>query len=153
MEKTLGKDIENEIQRKQFLTDNCDCVEKKGYMKQYSPAQMQSNKEELANVSIEISDIENEMNKVKASYKRRLKPLIEKRENMVFNIKQKAEYVSEDCYRFTDQNARMTGYYNADGDLIEERPATAEELQTNLFALNRGRIGEGNDAAKEAAGM
>ena len=28
------------------------------------------------------------------------------------NIKAKAEYVTEICYRFTDQETKETGYYN-----------------------------------------
>lgn len=36
MEKTLGKDIKNPVQRISFLKDNCDVVEERGYMKQFS---------------------------------------------------------------------------------------------------------------------
>lgn len=124
--KTMGKDIANPIQREQFIKDNADACENKGYMKAYTPEELQGHKEKLANVSIEISEIENE-------YAERLKPLKEARENMVSNIKAKAEYVNEICYRFTDRDAKMTEYYNRDGDLVEMRPATAEELQPTLF--------------------
>lgn len=108
------------------IKDNADACENKGYMKAYTPEELQGHKEKLANVSIEISEIENE-------YAERLKPLKEARENMVSNIKAKAEYVNEVCYRFTDRDAKMTEYYNRDGDLVEMRPATAEELQPTLF--------------------
>ena len=70
---------------------------------------------------------------MQAEYKGRLKPLKEARANMVSNIKAKAEYVTEPCYRFTDREEKQTGYYNANGDLVELRPATAEELQPTLF--------------------
>ena len=102
--KTMGKDIANPIQREQFIKDNADACENKGYMKAYTPEELQGHKEKLANVSIEISE-----------------------------IKAKAEYVNEVCYRFTDRDAKMTEYYNRDGDLVEMRPATAEELQPTLF--------------------
>lgn len=52
---------------------------------------------------------------------------------MVSNIKAKSEYVNEVCYRFTDRDARVTEYYNDEGDMIESRPATADELQPTLF--------------------
>lgn len=77
------------------------------------------------------------MKQVQAEYKARLKPLKEARSQMVSNIKSKAEYVREICYKFTDQEAKQTGYYNADGDLIEERPATADEMQPTIFAMAR----------------
>ena len=125
--KTMGKDIANPIQREQFIKDNADACENKGYMKAYTPEELQGHKEKLANVSIEISEIENEIKEIKKEYAERLKPLKEARENMVSNIKAKAEY------RFTDRDAKMTEYYNRDGDLVEMRPATAEELQPTLF--------------------
>jgi hypothetical protein len=60
MDKTLGKDIANLVAREAFLKDNCDKVEEKGYMKPYSPEELQQRKEELANASIEIAEIEQE---------------------------------------------------------------------------------------------
>ena len=35
--KTMGKDIANPIQREQFIKDNADACENKGYMKAYTP--------------------------------------------------------------------------------------------------------------------
>ena len=135
MEKTMGKDIANPVQREQFIKDNADKVENKGYMKPYTPEELQGHKEKLANVSIEIAEIEAEMKQVQAEYKGRLKPLKEARANMVSNIKAKAEYVHEPCYRFTDQETKTTEFYNKEGDLVEERPATADEMQPTLFAV------------------
>ena len=133
--KTMGKDIAKPIQREQFIKDNADGVENKGYMKAYTPEQLQGHKEKLANVSIEIAEIEAELKEVQAEYKGRLKPLKEARANMVSNIKAKAEYVHEPCYRFTDQETKTTEFYNKEGDLVEERPATADEMQPTLFAV------------------
>ena len=135
MDKYLGKDIENLVAREAFLKDNCDKVEEKGYMKPYTPEELQQRKEELANASIEIAEIEQEAKEAAAHYKGRLKPLKEARANIVSNIKAKAEYVEELCYKFVDQEARETGYYNREGDLIESRPATADEMQPTLFAV------------------
>lgn len=119
MEKELGQEYKNLIQREAFLKDNCDACEQKGYMKPYTPEELQGHKEKLANVSIEIAEIEAEMKASQAEYKGRLKPLKEARSMMVSNIKSKAEYVNEVCYRFTDQETKETGFYNKDGILIE----------------------------------
>ena len=59
MEKELGQEYKNPIQREAFLKDNCDGCEQKGYMKPYSPEELQGHKENLANVSIEIEELEN----------------------------------------------------------------------------------------------
>lgn len=139
MDKHLGKDIENLVAREAFLKDNCDKVEEKGYMKPYTPEELQQRKEELANASIEIAEIEQEAKEAAAHYKGKLKPLKETRARMVGDIKSKSEYVKELCYKFVDQEARETGYYNKEGDLIESRPATADELQTTLFGVIRNQ--------------
>lgn len=137
MEKELGKHLRSLVEREAFLKDNCDACEQKGYMKPYTPEELQGHKEKLANVSIEIAEIEAEKKIVDQTYKGRLKPLLESRTQMVSNIKSKAEYVNEICYRFTDQEAKETGYYNREGDLVEVRPATADELQTTIFSVVR----------------
>ena len=137
MERELGQDIKIPIQREAFLKDNCDACEQKGYMKPYTPEELQGHKEKLANVSIEIAEIEAEKKQVEADFKGRLKPLKESRAIMVSNIKSKAEYVNEVCYRFTDQETKETGYYNKEGILVECRPATADELQPNIFSMVR----------------
>lgn len=137
MDKELGKEYSNRIQREAYLKDNCDAVEEKGYMKPYSKEELQGHKENHANVSIQIAEVEAKKRESDAFYKGELKPLREKRDQMVSNIKAKAEYVTEQCYKFVDQQARETGYYNADGDLIESRPATADELQPTIFSSLR----------------
>jgi hypothetical protein len=137
MDKHLGKDITNRKQRESYLKDNCEKVENKGYMKPFTPEQLQGHKENLADLSIEIERIEDEKKASARYYKTTLDPLTEQRREMVFKIRQKAEYVNELCYKFVDRDERMTGYYNADGDLIELRPATADELQPTLFAGSR----------------
>ena len=43
--KTMGKDIANPIQREQFIKDNADACENKGYMKAYTPEELQGHKE------------------------------------------------------------------------------------------------------------
>lgn len=137
MERELGQDIKNLAQREAFLKDNCDGVAQKGYMKPFTPERLQGCKEELANLSIEISEIEAEFKQISAEFKGRLKPLKEARAQKVGEIKSKAEYVNEVCYRFTDQETRETGFYSSEGKLIESRPATADELQTTIFSMVR----------------
>lgn len=133
MEKTLGKEYAAGIERIQFLQANAECVEKKGYMKAFSPEQMAGHKEKLANISIQIDEIEAEKKMAMDSFKERLKPLMESKKTILDNIKRKAEYVTEECVKLVDVEKRMTGYYNYDGDLIEERRATADEMQPNMF--------------------
>lgn len=70
-------------------------------------------------------------------FKARLEPLTTERKKTLDGLKKKAEFVTERCFKFIDQEAREVGYYNENGDLIESRPAYSEELQTTLFQIGR----------------
>ncbi|MDR1222000.1 MAG: hypothetical protein LBL07_03855 [Tannerella sp.] len=133
MENYLGKEYTDRDRRESFLKANCEKVEEKGYMKPYTPEELQGHKENLANLSIRIEEVEEEKKAQERYYKDELDPLTKERSEMVKNIRQKAEYVHEICYKFVDREEKQTGYYNADGDLIELRPATADELHPTLF--------------------
>lgn len=139
--KTLGIGIDDPAALRQFLADNCDAIVDRSYMKPYTPEQLQGHKEDLANTSVEIEEIEAEMKASAAHYKALLKPLKEQRAIMVSNIKAKSQLVYEKCFRFTDPDDKMTGFYNAEGILIEARPATADELQPTIFnAMRNGKV-------------
>jgi hypothetical protein len=137
LQKTIGKEYSNKAQREAFLKDNCDRVEEKGYMKPYTPEELQGHKENLANLSIDIEEIEDEKKASVKHFNEQLKPLTDSRRELLKNIRQKAEYVHEICYKFVDREERQTAYYNREGDLIEMRPATADELIPTIFSVNR----------------
>ena len=137
MEKTLGKEYANTMQRKAFLKDNCDGVIEKGYMKPFSTDKMRELKEELAEHSIEIGELEMAKKAATLSYNAELKPLKDRCGQIVHSIKERAEYVKEECYKFVDNDEKMVGFYNADGDLIESRPANPDELQSTIFQIKR----------------
>jgi hypothetical protein len=137
MQRELGKDIQDPKRRIEFLKDNCDSVEQKGYMKRFSPDQLLKMKEQLSETAIEINDIEIEKKFAMETFKIRMKPLIEDRSSILTGLKNKSEHVTEVCYKFIDPQTREVGFYNEDGELIESRPAYAEELQGNIFQVVR----------------
>ena len=131
MERELGKDLEQGKKRVAFLMDNCDAVEEKGYMKPFTPEELARMKESLSETDIEINDIEEEKTAAMKDFKARLEPLTTERKKTLDGLKKKAEFVTERCFKFIDQEAREVG------DLIESRPAYSEELQTTLFQIGR----------------
>lgn len=137
MKRELGKDIQQGEARRRFLEDNADAVEKKEYMRHFSPEELLKKKEGLSETCISINDIEEELKDIKKEYGERLKPLIEAKKRTLEELKKKAELVEEDCYKFIDTETREVGYYNQNGDLIESRPAYSEELQTTMFQVIR----------------
>lgn len=115
------------------MNDNCDSIEPRGYMKRYTEEQLENMKDALSDVSIEINDIEEEKKAIMLDFKERLDPLNDERKELLRGLKQKAVFVKEDCYKFVDQENRITSFYNQQGDLVESRPATADELQSTVF--------------------
>ena len=137
MKRELGKDFQQGEARKQFLADNADAVEKKEYMRHFTPEELLKKKESLSETCISINDVEEELKQLKQEYAEKLKPLLETKKRVLGELKKKAELVNEDCYKFIDAEAREVGYYNQNGDLIESRPAYSEELQTTMFQVIR----------------
>lgn len=137
MVQELGKEIEKGKKRIAFLMDNCDKVEERGYMKRFTPDELGKMKDDLSEVAIVINDIEEEKREVMNDFKEQLKPISDKKKRLLGGLKAKAEFVIENCYKFIDMDARQVGYYNEEGDLIDIRTATADELQSNIFQINR----------------
>lgn len=54
MERELGQEYENPIQREAFLKDNCDACENKGHMKPYTPFDFELDELETVDVSERI---------------------------------------------------------------------------------------------------
>ena len=137
MKRELGKDFQQGEERRQFFADNADAVEKKEYMRHFTTEELLKKKEGLSETCISINDIEEELKEIKKEYAEKLKPLVKRKKRVLGELKKKAELVEEDCYKFIDAEAREVGFYNANGDLIESRPAYSEELQTTMFQVIR----------------
>lgn len=57
MDKHLGLEYTPEA-RERFLKDNCDKVESLGYMKHFAPDEIDERKTRLADISIQIAELE-----------------------------------------------------------------------------------------------
>lgn len=47
--------------------------------------------------------------------------------------------VNEKVYKFVDREAKMTAFYDKEGHLVSSRPATRDELPSNVYSLNRDK--------------
>lgn len=136
MEKFLGQEIP-EDKRSGFLSDNCDAVEEIGYSRRFNTDELSQKKEELANLSIQINDIEEEKKDKMSEFKDRLKPLNENKQLLLSDLKDKAEFVNEDCFKFIDHETKEVGYYNKFGELVYSRPIMPQEMQKTVFSISR----------------
>ena len=134
MQKVLGQDIKDLEERKNFLIDNADKVEEIDYHKSFESDELAQKKTDFANKSIRIAALEEEIKDFKDKIGEELKPLREEAKELLSDIKAKGQMVHEKCYLFLDEEERMVGYYNAEGVLVQSRPATRDELQKTIFA-------------------
>ena len=136
MDKFLGQEIPEE-NRKSFLNDNCDSVETIGYTRHFSPDELNQKREELAEVSIKIAEIEEAKKEAMSSFKEQLKPFEENKKTLLNELKHKSEYVNDECFKFIDHEERMVGYYDKYGVLVSSRPIMPQEMQKTVFSINR----------------
>ena len=115
MQRELAKDISAGANRVAFLADNCDKVEQKDYMKRFSPEELSEMKDKLSDTAIKINDVEVEKRETVKEFNDSLKPLREGKQRLLKGLKNKAELVTEKCYKFIDSKTREVGYYNEDG--------------------------------------
>ena len=136
LDKELGKEYPEE-KREQFLKDNCDDIQEVSYSKSFSPEELAKQREDLTDAAIKLADIEDERKEANAHYKEMMKPLQQKKAMAIENLKKKAMTVTEDCFKFFDEESKMIGFYNKQGDLVSSRPAFPDELQKTIFATIR----------------
>ena len=131
LDRELGKDIAIE-EREQFLEDNCDAVEDVTYSRVFAPEELAWKREQLTDSSIKIADIEEEKKEVMDGFKERLKPLQEQKADAIKALRDKSQTVTEKCYKFLDEDTKMVGFYNKEGNLVSSRPAFQRELQKTI---------------------
>ena len=127
LDKELGKDIALE-ERASFLEDNCDAMEEVTYSRAFEPEELALKREQLTDASIKIADIEEEKKEVMDGFKERLKPLQEQKADAIKALRDKSQTVTEKCYKFIDEETKMVGFYNKEGNLVNSRPAFRNEL-------------------------
>ena len=131
LDRELGKDISLE-NRAGFLEDNCDAVEEVTYSRAFEPEELALKREQLTDASIKIADIEEEKKEVMDGFKERMKPLQEQKADAIKALRDKSQTVTEKCYKFLDEETKMVGFYNKEGNLVSSRPAFQRELQKTI---------------------
>lgn len=134
MQKELGQDL-SQRGRLELLQTNCEKVENIGYNRDFTEEEIVSMKEELSESTIQSKSLNAKKKEAARVYKDLLKPVSEKISKLADNLKNKSQFVEEDCFKFVDTDDRMVGYYNSDGILVDSRRARPEELQGNVFQL------------------
>lgn len=118
------------------MRDSCDQILERSYTRKFDQAEINEKRSELANVSIQMQELEQELAEHRATIKGKIKPLSERRGKILDELKSGGEWIKGDCYKFVDDEG-MVGIYSPEGYKLEERPMTQEERQRNVFRILR----------------
>lgn len=136
MEKFLFAEVSPE-DRVNYLQANCEAVEPVNFMRRFTPEEIAEMKDNLSETAIELNDIKLEKKLLNQQLDAQAKPLKQTEASLLKKIKEKAENVTEDCFKFLFYENGMVGFYTCEGELINSRPMNADERQRKLFAVPR----------------
>lgn len=138
IKKEYGKEYPLE-EREEYLRNTCDGTEEISYSRAFTPEELAKQRELLTDASIKLADIAEQKKLVMADFKEQEKPYQEQKETAIKNLRNKAETVFEQCFKYLDEETKMVGFYNKEGNLVNSRPAFQSELQKTVFmALREG---------------
>lgn len=128
---------ESPHERRELLSNTADGVEEQTYMRELNPDELSFHQNEFSQSSIEIAKLNDELAEKKKEFKEKLSPYKAVCLKSLQCIKLKHEEVKGKVYRICDQESKMTGYYNEDGELINSRPMTKDEFQLTIASATR----------------
>jgi hypothetical protein len=128
---------QDEEARKSYLEANCDAVENISYSHYLSPSELETVKERICELTDTINDAEEDKKAYLDQHRKETAHLTQLRKTLMEKWKCKMETVKGECYKVIDRDTKMVGYYDADGVLVNSRPATKEEAQRTIFEVLR----------------
>lgn len=134
LQNELGKQFANLDQRQEYLNSVCDGQESVSYTRIFTTEELAEQRELLTDASIMLADIERTKKQALADFKDQAKPWEDQKQKAIESLRTKSEVVEEDCYKVLDEETKMVGFYNSNGDLVSSRGAFASELQKTIFA-------------------
>lgn len=129
--------------REQIMRDSCDQIVEKFYTRKFSTEEKQLKNAEYCEVGMKRSALEQELREVSADLKGKIKPLKERQDAILDEIKQGGEQVQGDTFKFVFEEIGKVGFYDTNGYLVEERDMTQEERQRTVFQAIRKNGTEG----------
>lgn len=124
-------------ERMEMLDAQADEVVEENYLRPYENAELQKARQEYVNLSLQMTEIKAEEDEIKQQFKERKAPVQKEMDKVLGNIKQGGEYVKGKLYKIVDREERVTGFYDEDGKLINQRKSLPNELQGTLFTTIR----------------
>lgn len=123
-------------QKAQIMSDMCYKSEKENVMRKYSPEEVTEKKQELAEKSIRVGDITDEIKNVTAPLKAEKKVIENEVKDIRAKIRAKGETNYEQVYFFDDQENGLMNAYDVQGKFLYSRPLTPGEKQRSIHTMD-----------------
>lgn len=124
--------------RKQMLIDNADqIIDNYVFERPLSEDELAVFKDAFADKSIEIQAIEDELEAIKTEYKAKLKPLLQRKGELLRTIKTRHTQEKGTVYLVAYPDIKTMGYYDESGALVNSRRMTPEEMNPTVIRAIR----------------
>lgn len=139
MPKAIYQDLTPE-DRLAKIKETADQVVDHNYKRPYTEEEVTEIRRKIADLCVQISDLERELASVRAQYRTEITQLEASREDLIGDLSSGGDYVDEDCYVFMDFNIGKAGLYNGAGILLSEKDITPEMSQSTIFQALRDSL-------------
>lgn len=119
--------------RAQLIEDNCDEAEVVTYTSDFSEDDMDGMRKELGEIDIAIDDKDEAKKAYMDQLRDELKPLKERKKELLSDIKRGYQEITEKCFKFIDRDKGVIEIYNRQGELVKTRPIGAKEQQRTIM--------------------
>ena len=141
MEKQLFQDVPYG-QRAEMLEANAEKVEEMTYAKPLLPEEMEAERINFSQKSIEIAVKQDKFKEISDQHKAEIKPMLEEGRMILTMIKTKQKMVKETVYHLADHEDGLMCTYNSRGELISSRRLTPEENQMSIHSSRALRVAQ-----------
>jgi len=137
VEEFIFKDV-SQAERIQLLQNNAERREEFSYSRPYTSAELENMKDDFAQKSIRLSEINDELEGIKEQFKSVMKPIKEETSKLLSGIKLKTAVVTESVFLLANQEDGTMEYRNEQGYLVHFRKLLPEERQLKLQIKQTG---------------
>ena len=113
----------------------CYEVKEEAYTKQLTDADLAERKTDLAEVSIEISELEYEKKQINQELRAKIKTPKAQRAELLEAIKHRSEHRKGKLYLVDEPESSMMYYFDSEGICVHARPMKPSEKQTKIRTL------------------
>lgn len=122
---------------RRILHDTADQFEQGEYLKSLSQEEMDIRREQMVENCINLSDLDDQLNEIKSSFKEKIKNLVLLNKSILQELRTKQTRVSGMLYQIKNEETGMMETYDDFGVLISTRRLRPEEKQGTIFSTLR----------------